>query len=45
MFDLISSNIIERHQAFDALITNPMGLYPAGVILLGLICWRLKEWL
>lgn len=42
---MFSSNLIERHQALDAILSNPMAIYPIGVVLLGLLCWRLKEWL
>ena len=45
MTDLLSSNLIERREALDAILNNPMGLYGAGVVLLGLLCWWLKEWI
>lgn len=45
MTDLFSSNLIERQQALDAVLNNPTAIYPMAVVLLGLICWRLKEWI
>ena len=43
---MLSSNIIERHQALNQLIQlDGLNLYFLMVASLMIACWRLKEWL
>ena len=42
---MLSSNIIERQQALAQLFDVGVWAYPIAVIALGIVCWKLKEWI
>jgi len=42
---MMSTNLIERHQALDLLLDNPSTIFALSVIIMMVVAWLIKDWM